>query len=157
MKQKNKLRAITESYPDVHHVLQKTFRQDVGRPPVDDASPDLLATIEEIAAIGGAGDDRRKTESIRTCLTLDDLRETLKTKAYYIKRTTLYYRVYAACSINSAGDVGYSGPTYIAIRLAKHDKTISANHRNGFSHLVKLQEFKNPALDVSNKVKSIVG
>ncbi|CAF1271257.1 unnamed protein product, partial [Rotaria sp. Silwood1] len=211
MKQKNKLRAITESYPDVRHVLQKTFRQDVGRPPVDDASPDLLATIEEIAAIGGAGDDRRRTESIRTCLTLDDLREALKTQGYDIKRTTLYYRllprralsvdddkckvpiglpaakkqapllmhldyvvklpdhdfvvaprhqmipsVYAACFINKAGEVGYSGPTYIAIRSAKHDKSISANHRDDFTHLVKLQEFKNAALDVSNKVKSIV-
>ncbi|CAF1588723.1 unnamed protein product, partial [Rotaria sordida] len=38
-----------------------------------------------------AGDDRRKTESIRTCLTLDDLREALKTESYDIKRTILYY------------------------------------------------------------------
>ncbi|CAF0985546.1 unnamed protein product [Adineta steineri] len=65
--------------------LKKTFRQDVGRPPVDDTCPDLLSTIEEIATFGGAADDRRRSEIIRSCLTLDDLRATLKTKGYDIK------------------------------------------------------------------------
>ncbi|CAF3287984.1 unnamed protein product [Rotaria sp. Silwood2] len=64
--------------------------------------------------------------------------------------------VYAACLINNAGDVGYSGPTYIAIRSAKHDKSISANHRDDFNRLVKLQEFNSAALDSSNNVKPIV-
>jgi hypothetical protein len=91
-KQKKKLRAITESYPDAAHVLKKVFREDSGRPPIDDTCPDLLSTIEEIAAAGGASDDRRRTEVVRSCLTLDDLREKLKTKGYDIKRTTLYYQ-----------------------------------------------------------------
>ena len=91
-KQKKKMRAITESYLDAGHVLKKVFREDSGRPPIDDAYPDLLSTIEEIAAAGGAGDDRRRTEVVRSCLTLDDLREQLKAKGYDIKRTTLYYR-----------------------------------------------------------------
>ncbi|CAF2767137.1 unnamed protein product [Rotaria sp. Silwood2] len=243
-----------------HAIAQKRLR----RPSIDDTCPDLLATIEEIAILNGAADDRRRTETVRPCLTLDDLRETLKMKGYEIKRSTLYYRllprralshdgkkhvhtvnvrlqkahnnlhskhedghfaaaairfakdlaslfgndsvfflsqddkckvpiglpaakkqapllmhldyviqlpdhdfvvaprhqltpsVYAARVINAAGDVGYSGPTYIAIRSAKHDKSISANHRDDFGRLVKLQEFKNVALDSSNKVKSIV-
>ena len=91
-KQKKKIRAITESYPDAGHVLKKVFREDGGRPPIDDACRDLLSTIEEIAAAGGAGDDRRRTEVVSSCLTLDDLREQLKAKGYDIKRTTLYYR-----------------------------------------------------------------
>ncbi|CAF1403975.1 unnamed protein product, partial [Rotaria magnacalcarata] len=263
-KKKHKLQAIAESHPEVGLVLKTSFRQDKGRPSVDDTCPDLLVTIEEIAMLGGAVDDRRRTETVRSCLTLDDLRETLKMKGYDIKRSTLYYRllprralsidgkkhirtvnvrlqkaqnnlhkkhedghfaaaairfakdlatlfgndcvfflsqddkckvpiglpaakkqapllmhldyviklpdhdfviasrhqltpsVYAACLINNAGDVGYSGPTYIAIRSAKHDKSVSANHRDDFNHLVKLKEFNTAALDSSNTVKSIV-
>jgi hypothetical protein len=60
-KQKTKIRAITESYRDAGRVLKKVFREDSGRPPIDDTCPDLLSTIEEIAAAGGAGDDRRRT------------------------------------------------------------------------------------------------
>ncbi|CAF2983520.1 unnamed protein product, partial [Rotaria sp. Silwood2] len=82
---------FTQFHPDTGHVLQKIFRQDSGRPPVDDACPDLLSTVEEIATIGGASDDRRRTVTVRSCLTLDDLRETLKMQGYDIKRTTLYY------------------------------------------------------------------
>ncbi|CAF3325475.1 unnamed protein product [Rotaria sp. Silwood2] len=91
VKQKHKLRAFTQFHPDTGHVLQKIFRQDSGRPPVNDACPDLLSTVEEIATIGGASDDRRRTVTVRSCLTLDDLRETLKMQGYDIKRTTLYY------------------------------------------------------------------
>ncbi|CAF4287915.1 unnamed protein product, partial [Rotaria sordida] len=45
---------------------------------------------------------------------------------------------------------------YIAIRSTKHDKSISANPRDDFNCLVKLQEFNTAGLDSSNKVKSIV-
>ncbi len=58
---------------------------------MDDACPDLLATIEEIAIIGGAADDRRRSETFRLCLNLDDIHESLKTKGYDIKPSTLYY------------------------------------------------------------------
>ncbi|CAF4383590.1 unnamed protein product, partial [Rotaria sordida] len=92
VKKKNKLQTISESHPDVSLVLKAAFRQESGRPSIDDTCPDLLATIEEIAMLGGAADDRRRTETIRSCLTLDDLRGTLKKKGYEIKRSTLYYR-----------------------------------------------------------------
>ena len=92
VKRKNKLQAISEAHPDVGLILRTTFRQDKGRSSIDDTCPDLLSTIEEIAILGGAVDDRRRTAIVRSCLTLDDLRETLKVKGYEIKRSTLYYR-----------------------------------------------------------------
>ncbi|CAF1566007.1 unnamed protein product, partial [Adineta steineri] len=49
-----------------------------------------------------------------------------------------------------------SGSTYIVIRSAEHDKSISANHRDDFNHLINLEEFKEVALNHSNKVKPIV-
>ncbi|CAF1339294.1 unnamed protein product [Rotaria sordida] len=81
-----------------------------GRPSIDDTCPDLLATNEEIAILGGAIDDRRRTETIRSCLTLDDLRETLKMKGYEIKRSTLYYRLLPrrALSVDGKKTCSYS-------------------------------------------------
>ncbi|CAF1345587.1 unnamed protein product, partial [Rotaria sordida] len=74
-----------------HAIAQKRLYKD--RPSIDDTCPDLLATIEEIVIVGGAVDDRRKTGTVRACLTLDGLRETFKMKGYEIKRSTLYYRL----------------------------------------------------------------
>jgi hypothetical protein len=51
-----------------------------------------LQIIEEIAKVGGAADGNRRSQTIRPCLTLDDLREKIKERGYDIKRSTLYYR-----------------------------------------------------------------
>ena len=83
---------MLESKPDLHPQLTKLYRRGVGRPRVEEQCPDLLQIIEEIAKVGGASDDRRRSETIRPCLTLDDLREKIKQRGYDIKRTTLYYR-----------------------------------------------------------------
>ncbi len=64
----------------------------IGRPPIEEDCPDLLQIIEEIAKVGGAADDNRRSQAIRPCLTLDDLREKIKERGYDIKRSTLYYR-----------------------------------------------------------------
>ncbi len=83
---------LLESKPELHPQLTKLYRRGVGRPRVEEQCPDLLQIIEEIAKVGGASDDRRRSETIRPCLTLDDLREKIKQRGYDIKRTTLYYR-----------------------------------------------------------------
>ncbi|CAF1527501.1 unnamed protein product, partial [Rotaria sordida] len=172
-----------------------------GHPSIDDACPDLLATIEEIASFGVADDDRRRIEVIRGYLTLGDLLENKHEDSHFTAATIgtvkdivslfgndsifllsqddtckvslgllaakkqapllmhfdyviqlldhdfavapchqLTPSVCTAYLINITGDVGYSGPKYIAIRSAKHDKSISTNHRDDFGHLVKLQE-----------------
>ena len=72
--------------------LNKIYRPIIGRPPIEEECPDLLQIIEEIAKVGGAADDNRRSQAIRPCLTLDDLREKIKERGYDIKRSTLYYR-----------------------------------------------------------------
>ncbi|CAF3398459.1 unnamed protein product, partial [Rotaria sp. Silwood2] len=52
-----------------------------------------LKKLYQIAKAGGASDDRRRSTTVRPCLTLDDLREKIKQRGYDIKRTTLYYRL----------------------------------------------------------------
>ncbi|CAF4807130.1 unnamed protein product [Rotaria sp. Silwood1] len=263
-KQKKIVDNLLESKPELGPQLHKLYRRGVGRPRVEEQCPDLLQIIEEIAKVGGASDDRRRSETIRPCLTLDDLREKIKQRGYDIKRTTLYYRllphrassiegrrhiqtvpvrlrraqndehgkhedghfatatirymkdlasifgndcvfylsqddkckvplglpaarvqapmlmhldyrirlpdhdwtvaprhqltpsVYAACLLSEDGDLGYSGPTYIAVRSAKHDQSNADSHATDFDRLVNLKEFEKVARDESGQVKPIV-
>ena len=255
---------LFDTKPELHPQLNKLYRRGAGRPRIEEQCPDLLQIIEEIAKVGGASDDKRRTETIRPCLTLDDLREKIRQRGYDIKRTTLYYRllphraksidgrrhvhtvpvrlrraqndehgkhedghfatatiryikdlasvfgndcvfylsqddkckvplglpaarvqapmlmhldyrirlpdhdwtvaprhqltpsVYAACLLSEDGDLGYSGPTYIAIRSAKHDLSSAESHATDFDKLVGLKEFEKVARDEHGNVKPIV-
>ncbi|CAF4447621.1 unnamed protein product [Rotaria sp. Silwood2] len=255
---------LFETKPELHPQLKKIYRPGGGRPRIEEQCPDLLQIIEEIAKVGGASDDRRRSETIRPCLTLDDLREKIRQRGYDIKRTTLYYRllphrassrdgrrhintapvrlrraqnddhgkhedghfatatihymkdlasifgndcvlylsqddkckvplglpaarvqapmlmhldyrislpdhdwvvaprhqltpsVYAACLLSENGDLGCSGPTYVAIRSAKHDLSCADSHAIDFERLVCLKEFEKVARDETGQVKPII-
>ncbi|CAF3364415.1 unnamed protein product [Rotaria socialis] len=261
---KRKIEALCEKNPELAAELNKIYRPIIGRPPIEEECPDLLQIIEEIAKVGGAADDNRRSQTIRPCLTLDDLREKIKERGYDIKRSTLYYRllphrsnsidgkkhvrtvpvrlrkaqndehskhedghfatatiryikdlagifgndvvfflsqddkckvpiglpaakiqapmlmhldyrvrlpdhdwtvaprhqltpsVYAACMMNENSDVGYSGPTYIAVRSAKHDRSDATSHACDFDRLVGLKEFEKSARDYTGHVKPVV-
>ena len=58
--------------------------------------------------------------------------------------------------MNDNNDVGYSGPTYIAIRSAKHDQSNADSHAVDFERLVCLKEFEKVARDETGQVKPIV-
>ncbi|CAF0991460.1 unnamed protein product [Didymodactylos carnosus] len=64
--------------------------------------------------------------------------------------------VYAACIINPEGDMSYMGPTYIAIRSAKHDQTDGKSHAVDFDRMVNLKEFDRVARDSFGDVKPII-
>ncbi|CAF2596257.1 unnamed protein product [Rotaria sp. Silwood2] len=261
---KRKIEALCEKNPELAAELNKIYRPVIGRPPIEEECPDLLQIIEEIAKVGGAADDNRRSQTIRPCLTLDDLREKIKERGYDIKRSTLYYRllphrinsvdgkkhvrtvpvrlrkalndehgkhedghfatatiryikdlagifgndvvlflsqddkckvpiglpaakiqapmlmhldyrvrlpdhdwtvaprhqltpsVYAACMMNENNDVGYSGPTYIAIRSAKHDRSDANSHACDFDRLVGLKEFEKSVRDYTGQIKPII-
>ncbi|CAF3380058.1 unnamed protein product [Rotaria socialis] len=255
---------LYETKPELHPQLRKVYRPEGGRPRIEEQIPGLLEAIEEIAKVGGASDDRRRSEIIRPCLTLDDLREKLLQRGMDVKRTTLYYRllphraksidgrrhvntvpvrlrraqndehgkhadghfatatiryvkdlasvfgnncvlylsqddkckvpvglpaarvqasmlmhvdyrislpdhdwivaprhqlipsVYAACLLSNDGDLGYSGPTYIAIRSARHEMSTADTHAADFDRLVCLKEFEKVARNEKGEVKPIV-
>ncbi|CAF1081493.1 unnamed protein product [Rotaria sordida] len=71
-------------------------------------------------------------------------------------RHQLIPSVYAGCLLSKDGDLGYSGPTYIAIRSAKHDLSTAESHTIDFDRLVCLKEFENVARDETGQVKPIV-
>ena len=46
--------------------------------------------------------------------------------------------VYASCNRRKENDdIGYSGPTYIAIRSGKHDKSCAASHKVNFQNILR--------------------
>ncbi len=58
----------------------KLIEEKVGRPRIETSQEGLLGTIIKIAINGGAAEERRHPEMIRTCKTFDDLNECLKEK-----------------------------------------------------------------------------
>ena len=71
-------------------------------------------------------------------------------------RHQLIPSVYAACLLSEDGDLSHSGPTYVAIRSAKHDFSTADSHASDFDRLVHLKEFEKVARDDEGQVKSIV-
>ncbi|CAF4527992.1 unnamed protein product [Rotaria sp. Silwood2] len=89
-------------------------------------SKELSGAIVNIAnCVVVAADNRRRTDAIQSCLTLDSLKEQLDIRGYQLSRTATYYRllpknsrtidVYGACLINEQR-VSYSRPTFVAVR-----------------------------------------
>ena len=72
--------------------LNEIYRPVIGRPLIEEECAHLLQIIEGIAKVEGAADDNRSSQTIRPCLTLDDLREKIQEHGYDIKRARLYYR-----------------------------------------------------------------
>ncbi|CAF1180029.1 unnamed protein product [Didymodactylos carnosus] len=64
--------------------------------------------------------------------------------------------MYAACVLKEDGELSYSGPTYIAIRSAKHDSSTSQNHALDFERLISLSEFQRVCLNGNGQVKPVV-
>ena len=71
------------------------------------------------------------------------------------EKAKLIPSVYASLVKKKDGTIGYSGPTYIGIRSAKLDKSSAASHATDFKRLVKLEEFKESAIN-NGSVKPLV-
>ncbi|KAG5864171.1 hypothetical protein JTB14_028084 [Gonioctena quinquepunctata] len=203
---KRKLEDICHENPEIKKRL--SLRDSVGRPSLENDQPSLLKTIADIALFGSAADDRRRTESIRSVKTLDELTQELQNIAsilgpdqvffisqddkarvpigvtaankqapllmhmeYRIKlpdhdwviaeRHKLIPSVYAGIKITSSmlgqpQAVGYSGPTYIAIRSGKHSSSTANTHAQDFETLLELEEFRPLAKTDHGLVKPVV-
>ena len=69
------------------------FKDKVGRPRLEETYPDLLDNLQKIAIAGSAAHDRRRTEEIRACKSLDDLHKCLEAKGYALSRSATYLRL----------------------------------------------------------------
>lgn len=82
---------VMRKNPEIQQQLK--IRGMPGRPRVEDDQPELLQVLTEIASFGGGADDRRRSEMIRSCKTLDDLVKELQSAGFTISRTATYFRL----------------------------------------------------------------
>lgn len=98
---KRKLEDICHENPEIKKKL--SLRDSVGRPSLENDQPLLLKTIVDIALFGSAADDRRRTESIRSVKTLDDLTQELHKIGFDISRSGTYLRLLPRKSNSTEG------------------------------------------------------
>lgn len=73
--QKARISEIEATNPEISAKLKK--RSAPGKPRVEEKQPELLRIITDIATYGGAADDRRRSETIRSVKTLNELTKEL--------------------------------------------------------------------------------
>lgn len=75
----------------------------VGRTRVEFNQPNFLKTIIDIATHGSGADDRRRSEMIRTCKTLDDIHAQLVKDGFKVSRSAVYLRFIPRRSFSAQG------------------------------------------------------
>jgi len=94
-RRKKHIETLCSADPEVATELLKLYKPStiVVNPQLDNVSPDLLQTIEEIARVGGVSDtNSRYNNNNQPCTSLDELRDKIKERGYEIRRSTLFYR-----------------------------------------------------------------
>ena len=97
---------------------------DVGRPRIENEEL-LLKTIIDIASIGGAADERRRSEMIKTCKTLDQLTGQLQAKGFNISRSATYLRLSPRRSLSNEGKRHVKT---VPVRIIKAQNTLRKYH-----------------------------
>ncbi|GBP00285.1 hypothetical protein EVAR_885_1 [Eumeta japonica] len=104
------------------------LRDTLGWPRVEEKQSGLLEVIKDLAVFGGAADDRRRTEIIRCCKTLDDLQAELCKLGYTISRSGLYLRLLPR-RVNT--EEGKRHVVTVPVKLCKPDSALHFKHQDG--------------------------
>ncbi|KAF6028277.1 hypothetical protein EB796_013415 [Bugula neritina] len=121
LKRKAELELLSQKYPEIN-----VPRPKQGRPPLEEKQSDLLETIKEIATLGGAADDRRRSESIRLCRTLDDLVAELQKAGYHISRSAAYISLFLIDGIRMKASVMAHQDSKFAAATVKYVHQLAA-------------------------------
>jgi hypothetical protein len=92
-KLKETIQLISEKDEEAGNLLKTFNRQVKGRPRLEVDQPGILGTIIDIVDLNSAADDRRRSEMLRTCVTLDDLNAELAHRNIRISRSATYLRL----------------------------------------------------------------
>ncbi len=95
-RRRQRIAKLCSADPEVATELLKIYKPSTvcansSIPTIDNVSPDLLQTIEEIARIGGVSNTSSGNIN-QTCTSLDELRDKIRERHYEIRRSSLYYR-----------------------------------------------------------------
>lgn len=76
---------VLQENPDLAKKFKR--RNAIGRPRIEQDQPDLLKAIVDIATHGAAADDRRRSETLRSIKTLDELTTELQSQGFKVHET----------------------------------------------------------------------
>ncbi|XP_065172441.1 uncharacterized protein [Atheta coriaria] len=88
---KSKIKLACNQSPIVANLLKA--RSAPGRPRLEEQQTELLKTIVDLAMFGASAEERRRSESVRSCRTLTDLHEKLKEHGFQISKSGTYLRL----------------------------------------------------------------
>lgn len=91
LKRRDAIRCLAEENSDIAKKLR--VHDNPGHPSVTETQHGLLDAIKEIAMRGAGANDRRRTEVLNSCRTLDDLADKLKGMGFILSRSALYIRL----------------------------------------------------------------
>ena len=101
--------------------LKQFTHQHAGRPPLENACPELHKALVEIAAAGAGADSRRRTDVLNACNTLDDLRAALLKEGFKLNRQAVYLRLIPTRSDSADGKL-HVRTVPVKIRRARNSK-----------------------------------
>lgn len=133
-KRKKGLELIKVDHPDAAKVL--CLRDDVGRPSCEVNQPQLFQTIIDIAMHGASADEKRRSEGLRSCRTLDDLHVELKNFGFSIGRTTVYYRLLPRSEKSIDGKRHVKT---VPVKLCRAQSDLHSGHVNTWFALASVQ------------------
>ena len=125
-KRKCEMAEMLSENPSMSHRLK--IRNVPGRPRLESDQSDLLETIKTIAIFGGAADDRRRSEAIRSCRTLDDLHSELNAAGFVISRSATYLRLLPKRAISTEGKRHIST---VPVKLKRPEFNLHSRHPDG--------------------------
>ncbi|XP_071575574.1 uncharacterized protein [Temnothorax nylanderi] len=107
---------------------QLNVHEAVGRPRLEEAQPELLKVLTEIASFGGGADEKRRTEMIRSCRTLDDLDKELQALGFNLSRSATYLRLLPRSSSTIQGK---KHVLTVPVKLARATNDEHKSHPDG--------------------------
>jgi hypothetical protein len=150
-KRRRNLRTTLEELrvnPEVAEKLKKFCRDKPSKPRIEEDQPQMLKTIVDIVTNGAAADERRRSEVLRSCLTLDDLVKELRVAGYSLSRTATYLRLqpFRANTIEGRRHVAT-----VPVKLIRTDNNLRKQHPDTHFARATIRQLLNLAVIIGYK------
>ena len=124
-----KAKKIDQMLAECEKSPETITKKKAGRPRLEETGLEGLAeAIYKIVVPDGAADEKRRTETISTLRTVENLKVALALKGYHLSKTALYYRLLPANINHIDGKRHFST---VNVRLCKPQNTQRKGHPDG--------------------------
>lgn len=111
--------------PDIKNLTNIHQQTTGGRPRLEEDQPELLRAISEIAMFGASADERRRSNVLRSCKTLKQLKIELEKLGFEISETATYHRLLPK---NSKTKQGKRHVKTVPVKLCRAQSDLHKDH-----------------------------